>query len=93
MDHFIKQDFKAKAYLLYCDDFAVFSDDERRAKADPGATRRLSGLTVEAETASSQDQNPSGKGRYRFPGLRYFPHLSTGFKTSSFALSTTLHWF
>ena len=28
MDHFIKQDFKAKAYLLYCDDFAVFSDDE-----------------------------------------------------------------
>ena len=28
MDHFIKQDLKARAYLRYCDDFAVFSDDK-----------------------------------------------------------------
>lgn len=28
MDHYIKEQLRAKAYLRYCDDFAIFSDDK-----------------------------------------------------------------
>ena len=73
MDHFIKQDLAAKAYLRYCDDFVIFSDDKQwlhqvQAELETFLAQRLRLKLHPVKTRVRQ-----GKEGIEFLGFRIFP--------------------
>jgi retron-type reverse transcriptase len=72
-DHFVKEKLKAKKYLRYVDDFALFSDDRSfLAEARPAIEDHLAGLRLKIHPVKSQlFRTREGA---NFMGFRIFPN-------------------